>query len=486
MAFKYEWEEFICNTLAKARKMAGNKAKDFEVVIAVKDDSDGAPPLVSGAYNGWTGDFFAQLDEVDWENGLPELANRVEKVADKDAKIHEKVVEDTVKEQGLSFGNPDDEDKIDEIRDMYHSYWMFSVIVHKEPEYHNHFFGHGGIGASFLCPYYMEDDGSTGEFVEDTYGEVEETKEKFLEDFAKALEEDGGVNESRHFRGRMLRESKADKVYYLKQSYRNKYLYFKGTLPELIDDFSYTLMKGHRENARINTNPTTFKGLISNINKAVDATEGGYDRSYVYPATAEEVSANESFHRRGRLLKEDRIRKSKPIAVIQGNYGYGWDDESSYDTDDVSYLKTLKHDFDEYRKSGHNALYRIVHKRQKLDKPQRFVKGEWLDVEDEPVKAEACGKRKKGKKVLKESEDYMEGMYEILDDMISAVGISATLIDAPDCPEDFSDWYNDAADEIYDYLLDNETNTISDELYTKWYEKLEKIWDKMCEEEDED
>lgn len=106
-------------------------------------------------------------------------------------------------------------------------------------------------------------------------------------------------------RGRMLRESKADKVYYIKQPYRNKNLYFKGTLSELIDKFGYTLMKGHRENSRINTNPTTFKGLISNINKAVDATEGGYDRNYVYPATAEEVSANESVRRpRGRMLKE--------------------------------------------------------------------------------------------------------------------------------------------------------------------------------------
>lgn len=142
--------------------------------------------------------------------------------------------------------------------------------------------------------------------------------------------------------------------------------------------------------------------------------EYGYDTM----ATKYAQSKNESRHvrgrmlregrrpvRRGRFLTEDRIRKSKPIAVIQGNYGYGWDDESSYDMDDVGYLKSIKHDFDEYRKSGHNALYRIVHKRQKLDKPQKFVKGEWLDVEDEPVKAEACGKRKKGKKVIKEDAD---------------------------------------------------------------------------------
>lgn len=397
MAFKYDWEEFICNTLAKAREMAGDKAKDFEVVIGVKDENTGAPLLVHGAYNGWMGDFFAKLDEVDWENGLPEFASEVEREAEKTAKYNEELFHDEMKDRGLSEDNPDDESEIDKLRDEYGSLWFFSVVVHKEPEGHNHFYGHSGIGAEFTAPDYLYDS-CYGEVGEDGVGDNPDVEERFLEDFAKALEEDDGVNESRHVCGRMLRE---------------------GRRPV----------------------------------------------------------------RRGRFLTEDRIRKSKPIAVIQGNYGYGWDDESSYDMDDVGYLKSIKHDFDEYRKSGHNALYRIVHKRQKLDKPQKFVKGEWLDVEDEPVKTEACGKRKKGKKVIKESEDYMDRMYEILDDMISAAGISATLIDAPDCPEDFSDWYADAGDEIYNFLLDNKKSDISDELYTKWQKKLEKIADSWDEEE---
>lgn len=394
MAFKYDWEEFICNTLAKAREMAGDKAKDFEVVIAVKDENTGAPPLVHGAYNYWTGDFFAQLDEVNWENGLPEFADEVEKETETAAKTNLELLADEMERTGVSN---DDEDEVDRLREEMGSIWIFSLLVHKEPEEHNHFFGHGGIGASVTVPFYLYDNCS-GEFNEDGMGGYDEAEERFLDRFAKALEEDDGVNESRRFRGRILRE---------------------GRRPV----------------------------------------------------------------RRGRFLTEDRIRKSKPIAVIQGNYGYGWDDESSYDMDDVGYLKSIKHDFDEYRKSGHNALYRIVHKRQKLDKPQKFVKGEWLDVEDEPVKTEACGKRKKGKKVIKESEDYMGRMGEILDDMISAAGISATLIDAPDCPEDFSDWYADAGDEIYNFLLDNKKSNISDELYLKLRKKLEKIVDSWDEEE---
>ena len=326
MAFKYDWEEFICNTLAKAREMAGDKAKDFEVVIGVKDN-DGAPPLVNGAYNYWTGDFFAQLDEVDWENGLPEFASEVERKAGKVAEYDLELLNDEMKDRGLSFDNPEDEREIERLTEQYESEWFFSVVVHKEPEGHNHFYGHGGIGAEFTAPYYIYDSCS-GEFNEDGMGDDGEVEEKFLEDFAKALEKDDGVNESRRPRGRMLRE---------------------GRRPV----------------------------------------------------------------RRGRFLTEDRIRKSKPIAVIQGNYGYGWDDESSYDMDDVGYLKSIKHDFDEYRKSGHNALYRIVHKRQKLDKPQKFVKGEWLDVEDEPVKTEACGKRKKGKKVIKEKRLMKESNGKI-------------------------------------------------------------------------
>ena len=207
MAFKYDWEKFICNTLAKARKMAGDKAKDFEVVIGVKDEKTGVPLLVHGAYNYWTGDFFTKLNDVDWENGLPEFVNKVERETKKVAEENEELFYDEMKDRGLSEDNPDDESEIDKLRDEYGCLWFFSVVVHKEPEGHNHFYGHGGIGAEFTAPDYLYDS-CYGEVGEDGVGGGPDVEEKFLNDFSKALEKDDGVKESRLRRGRMLKEAR--------------------------------------------------------------------------------------------------------------------------------------------------------------------------------------------------------------------------------------------------------------------------------------
>lgn len=55
-----------------------------------------------------------------------------------------------------------------------------------------------------------------------------------------------------------------------------------GTLAELIECFSYTLECGasyswEKGNSKINRNPTTAKGLVSNLNKAVNnSAANGY------------------------------------------------------------------------------------------------------------------------------------------------------------------------------------------------------------------
>ena len=55
-----------------------------------------------------------------------------------------------------------------------------------------------------------------------------------------------------------------------------------GTLPELIDKFSYTLLKGHgwenqRGNRKINMQPKTIRSLVTNLNNAEDnAARNGY------------------------------------------------------------------------------------------------------------------------------------------------------------------------------------------------------------------
>lgn len=55
-------------------------------------------------------------------------------------------------------------------------------------------------------------------------------------------------------------------------------------------------------------------------------------------------------------------RNPKTIAVniIQGNYGYGWDDLSAYRTDE---RKELKNDYAAYIKNDKTAAHRIITRR---------------------------------------------------------------------------------------------------------------------------
>lgn len=48
-----------------------------------------------------------------------------------------------------------------------------------------------------------------------------------------------------------------------------------GTLEELTDYFSYTLMVGHEYKASIPLKPKTIKGLVSALNRAFDIKNGG-------------------------------------------------------------------------------------------------------------------------------------------------------------------------------------------------------------------
>lgn len=49
----------------------------------------------------------------------------------------------------------------------------------------------------------------------------------------------------------------------------------KGTIPQLIDYFGYTLECGNSWNPKIPTQPKTAKSLVSALNKSVKETQGG-------------------------------------------------------------------------------------------------------------------------------------------------------------------------------------------------------------------
>lgn len=55
-----------------------------------------------------------------------------------------------------------------------------------------------------------------------------------------------------------------------------------------------------------------------------------------------------------------RIPKTVEVAVIQGNYGYGWDDLVEFDKNQT---KEIRQTFQEYRQNEHSFRHRIIHRR---------------------------------------------------------------------------------------------------------------------------
>lgn len=52
----------------------------------------------------------------------------------------------------------------------------------------------------------------------------------------------------------------------------------KGTVPELVDYFRYTLESGNSYDSRVSMNPKTVKSLVSNLNRATRVLQkGSYD-----------------------------------------------------------------------------------------------------------------------------------------------------------------------------------------------------------------
>ena len=76
------------------------------------------------------------------------------------------------------------------------------------------------------------------------------------------------------------------KTYYVKKYHRGRRTVVKGTIEQLVRYFGYTLECGNSWNSKIKTNPTTYKSLISNLNKSYYETQGScFDQDYVDEAT---------------------------------------------------------------------------------------------------------------------------------------------------------------------------------------------------------
>jgi hypothetical protein len=67
------------------------------------------------------------------------------------------------------------------------------------------------------------------------------------------------------------------------ENYWNKTFEFRGSLQELTEKFSLTLLSGHSRDKKISTNPKSIKALINSINRSYNVIhESRFTRDFVY------------------------------------------------------------------------------------------------------------------------------------------------------------------------------------------------------------
>lgn len=114
-----------------------------------------------------------------------------------------------------------------------------------------------------------------------------------------------------------------------------------------------------------------------------------------------------------------RIPKTTTVLVIQGNYGYGWDDESEYDKGD---RKSALADLKEYRFSGgqHRLITRRVKNTAKVANPSascprqspkfNAYQGRTVKYRKKSYEIEGCGIGRTAKRSIGKQE---EGTYAL-------------------------------------------------------------------------
>ena len=80
-----------------------------------------------------------------------------------------------------------------------------------------------------------------------------------------------------------------EKIFYINKYHCGHHTIIKGTIKGLTKYFDYTLDCGYSWNQKINTEPKTYKSLISNLNKSYHETQGScFDQDFVDEATEDD------------------------------------------------------------------------------------------------------------------------------------------------------------------------------------------------------
>lgn len=139
-------------------------------------------------------------------------------------------------------------------------------------------------------------------------------------------------------------------------------------------------------------------------------------------AKLEEFYDQERAKRQAELdgINEARVGKTKEVKVLQGNYGYGWDDLIEYDIADfngdlLAMNREIKQDLKDYRENETDAPHRVITRRvareleedKELDKEVSAIRRDMTKVGMPPKKS-----REEHKKFLSKLKDKRKEIKE--------------------------------------------------------------------------
>lgn len=161
------------------------------------------------------------------------------------------------------------------------------------------------------------------------------------------------INSSR----RQLNSGRADNINpkYIAPENRTDAVDYKGYSIVKIQENDYTFTTRDEE-----LDSRSFKS-VADAKRAIDAELGDINSSH-HP------------------LDSARIGRTKEVKVLQGNYGYGWDDLIEYEVNDVS----AKQDYRDYEENEPQYAHRII--RRRVPNPDYVEK----EAVDEPVEVSSA------------------------------------------------------------------------------------------------
>lgn len=164
-------------------------------------------------------------------------------------------------------------------------------------------------------------------------------------------------------------------------------------------------------------------------------------------------------HKSKKSVREARIGRTKEVKVLQGNWGYGWDDLCEYDKYDNGECRA---DLKSYQENDPSARYRVIFRRV----PNKdYVPTESVKKNRKQEVGRTNAKTLNRKSCMNEWNQYAsndEGFYHIFASLNNSEELRDEFIDIL---KQFDKEMNSYDTDVYLYI-DEDTNTGSFELFT--------------------